>query len=110
MRDSSPILSSAKAHTALAGVTWGLLLVFLSGCTTSLRPAPDLGGIYNRAARSDHATRNPIIVIPGILGSKLVDAETGQPVWGAFVTEAASPADAEEPGIGADRCRTCRML
>ncbi|MEE8128144.1 MAG: hypothetical protein V3T45_06280, partial [Nitrospinaceae bacterium] len=28
--------------------------------------------------------RNPIIVIPGVLGSKLVDQDSGDIVWGAF--------------------------
>ncbi|MDH3257083.1 MAG: hypothetical protein OEM27_05660, partial [Nitrospinota bacterium] len=28
--------------------------------------------------------RNPVIVIPGLLGSKLVDQDTGEKVWGAF--------------------------
>ena len=28
--------------------------------------------------------RNPVIVIPGLLGSKLVDQDTGDRVWGAF--------------------------
>ena len=28
--------------------------------------------------------RNPVIVIPGILGSRLVEESTGKVVWGAF--------------------------
>ncbi len=43
---------------------------------------PELGTIYNAAAKQSHVDRNPIIVIPGILGSKLV--EDGQVVWGSF--------------------------
>ena len=35
--------------------------------------------------------RNPVIVIPGILGSKLVDGETGRIVWGAFERGYADP-------------------
>jgi len=35
--------------------------------------------------------RNPVIVIPGILGSRLVDDETGKTVWGAFRSEYADP-------------------
>jgi hypothetical protein len=53
--------------------------------------APDLGGLYNRAAEFDDATRNPAIVIPGVLGSKLVDRDTGHPVWGAFAGDYADP-------------------
>lgn len=52
---------------------------------------PDLGGLYNRAAQFDDATRNPVIVIPGVLGSKLVDRETGRTAWGAFSGEYADP-------------------
>ena len=39
--------------------------VFLGGCTKSLKP-PDLGGLYNKAARHLDIARNPVIVIPGI--------------------------------------------
>lgn len=52
---------------------------------------PDLGGLYNRAAEFDDATRNPVIVIPGVLGSRLVDRESGRVVWGAFAGEYADP-------------------
>ncbi len=52
---------------------------------------PDLGGIYNRAASYHGPDRNPIIVIPGILGSNLRDAETGRQVWGAFQGNYANP-------------------
>jgi hypothetical protein len=45
---------------------------------------PRLGSIYNRAASQLEAERNPVIVIPGVLGSKLVDPESGKVVWGAF--------------------------
>ncbi len=59
------------------------MLVGLIGC--SHRPAaPELDSIYNAAARQSHVDRNPIIVIPGILGSKLVESETGEIVWGRF--------------------------
>ena len=60
------------------------------GCTRSVR-VPDLGGIYGRAAQLDGPNRNPVIVIPGILGSRLVDSQTGQVVWGAFSGDYANP-------------------
>ncbi|MDP3938704.1 MAG: hypothetical protein Q8R92_11300 [Deltaproteobacteria bacterium] len=65
-------------------------LVFLLGCRTTAE-APDLAGLYNRAASYHGADRNPIIVIPGILGSRLVDAPTGRTVWGAFSGDYANP-------------------
>ncbi len=67
-----------------------LALLLAAGCVT--RPkAPQLGGIYSRAAMHQDPVRNPVIVIPGILGSKLVDDRTGQIVWGAFADDYADP-------------------
>ncbi len=63
----------------------------MGGCAAGLSPAPDLGGLYNRAAQSGDAIRNPVIVIPGIGGSKLVDRDTGRVVWGAFAGTYANP-------------------
>jgi pimeloyl-ACP methyl ester carboxylesterase len=65
---------------------WGLIVAALVGlvaCTKGLA-GPDLGGIYNRAAQQSDFERNPIIVIPGILGSRLVQEAEGRTVWGAF--------------------------
>jgi hypothetical protein len=67
-----------------------LTLVGTTGCFATLR-APDLGGIYNRAARDEGPTRNPVIVIPGILGSRLRDPASGTVVWGAFGGNSANP-------------------
>jgi hypothetical protein len=51
--------------------------------------------IYNPAAQHHGPDRNPIIAIPGILGSKLKDPLSGTLVWGAFEPGAADPADPE---------------
>lgn len=67
-------------------------LVTLVGCADRLA-APELGGIYNRAAQYHGPQRNPVIVIPGILGSRLVDDASGKVVWGAFTGEAIDPSD-----------------
>jgi len=64
------------------------------GCTTSLTP-PDLGSIYNRAAQAHGPDRNPIVVIPGILGSRLKDLGTRSTVWGAFGGDFADPGTPE---------------
>jgi lecithin:cholesterol acyltransferase len=69
-------------------ITALLCLAGLLGCSAAL---PDLGGLYNRAAEFDDLTRNPVIVIPGVLGSKLVDRASGRTVWGAFSGEYADP-------------------
>jgi pimeloyl-ACP methyl ester carboxylesterase len=52
---------------------------------------PDVGGLYNRVAQHHDALRNPIIVIPGILGSRLKDRATGRTVWGVFAGDYADP-------------------
>ena len=54
-----------------------------SGCAGS-NPAPDLGEIYSKAASTIGSQRTPVVVIPGILGSKLRDQVTGKKVWGSF--------------------------
>jgi hypothetical protein len=59
------------------------------------QPLPDLASIYNESARQYDAHRNPVIVIPGILGSKLLDADTGEVVWGAFTGGYADPRTAK---------------
>ncbi|HEX4872968.1 MAG TPA: hypothetical protein VFV27_11705 [Nevskiaceae bacterium] len=70
-----------------------LLLLALAGCSRSLG-TPDLGALYTRAAQADDRQRNPIIVIPGILGSRLREGPDGRVVWGAFESGAA---DVREP-------------
>ena len=65
-------------------------VLFLTGCTFQYR-APDLGAIYNRSAGYHGEGRNPVILIPGILGSKLIDSKSGDVVWGAFARGYANP-------------------
>lgn len=78
--------------TALAGprrLGVALFVVLLIGCSSE--PRPDLGAIYDEAGKNLGANRNPVIVIPGILGSKLEDPTIATPVWGAFTYGAADP-------------------
>ncbi|MEM8782685.1 MAG: hypothetical protein AAGE65_07475 [Planctomycetota bacterium] len=67
----------------------------LSGCSRQIA-MPDLNDIYERAAQNQFPHRNPVIVIPGILGSRLEHEPSGQVVWGAFTPSAANPSKAEE--------------
>ncbi len=68
--------------------------MLLSGAGCFMRPpTTELALIYNRSARDHGPRRNPIIVIPGILGSKLWDRPTDTAVWGAFEPGAANPQD-----------------
>jgi len=74
--------------------SWLMIALLLSGAGCFTRVAtPELALIYNRSARHHGPDRNPIIVIPGILGSKLWDRPTGTAVWGAFEPGAANPED-----------------
>lgn len=68
---------------------FGALLI--TSCAKTDYSQPDLGGLYNRAAARSHMEGNPVIVIPGILGSKLRDFESGQLVWGAFEKTTTNP-------------------
>ncbi len=50
---------------------------------------------YNASASYEGPDRNPIIVIPGLLGSKLQDQATQMMVWGAYDALSADPKDPE---------------
>lgn len=67
-----------------------IFVFFVAGCATEYK-IPDLGGLYSKVASSPDLYKNPVIVIPGILGSKLVDRESGRIVWGAFDGGYANP-------------------
>ncbi len=45
---------------------------------------PALNELYAATAHSENAIRNPVIVVPGMMGSKLQHAPTGRTVWGVF--------------------------
>ena len=47
----------------------------VGACTLRYKPA-DMGGLYNQAAQHEGPERHAIIVIPGILGSRLEDSAT----------------------------------
>ena len=66
------------------------LLFLASGCLMSPKRV-DFKQLYNRAAQYHGPERNPVIVIPGVLGSKLVEQPTRDVVWGAFTRGYANP-------------------
>ena len=69
-----------------------LVPTFLLGaCTTTKQEHTDLKRIYDKSAKYHLPDRNPVIVIPGVLGSRLVDEESGVTVWGAFRKDYANP-------------------
>jgi pimeloyl-ACP methyl ester carboxylesterase len=80
---------SAPARLAAFG-----LLLATFGCAQTVE-TPELGGLYDRLAQEHDPQRNPVIVIPGILGSKLVDDRDGRVVWGAFAGGYSDPGKPE---------------
>lgn len=67
------------------------VFLFAGGCSHKI-PFPDLGSRYTSSAQYHGPNRNPVIVIPGILGSRLVDETDGTLLWGAFSGSDANPA------------------
>lgn len=60
------------------------VLMMLASCSTPPKDAPDINKLYMDIASSEDPLRNPVIVIPGLLGSRLYDEETKRIVWGEF--------------------------
>src|SRR5207249_1509213 len=56
----------------------GLTLVCLASCS---QIRPDLVEVYPNAARIEH---RPVIIVPGVFGSRLKNSITGEVVWGRF--------------------------
>ena len=59
----------------LAAVITLLSVLILAACAAPYK-APDLGGLYNNLVQNESPYRNPVILIPGLLGSKLIDQQT----------------------------------
>ena len=67
-------------------------LALLTGCQSlKQRRQVSLGEIYDDLAKLPDTERNPVIVIPGILGSRLVDGQTSEVVWGEMGPSGVSP-------------------
>jgi hypothetical protein len=77
----------------------GAAAAALAGCAPD--PVVDLALIYDPAAQHHGVDRNPIIVIPGLLGSRLRDPASGRVVWGAFDGNAADPSTPEGARLAA---------
>lgn len=86
------IFKSATLQHSVLTILVILSLLQLTACST-VPPAPDLAKLYNQSAKYHQPDRNPIIVIPGILGSKLTYSPKGTIAWGAFESGAANPSD-----------------
>lgn len=83
-RSTLCLLATARLlATAHLLATTILVLISTTACGT-MTPMPDLGSLYTKVAKHHDQHRNPVIVIPGILGTKLTDSRSGRTVWGAF--------------------------
>ena len=74
------------------GLTMAMLA--LAACAAT-PPQPDLTTIYSRAAALDTQARRPVITIPGTLGSRLVDRDSGAVIWGGDTALSLDPDDPE---------------
>ncbi len=83
-------MSQWTQKALLAGAT----AVLLTGCLATLTPV-DLRDFFDPVAAKRFPERNPVIVIPGFLGSRLVDAESGRVVWGEVGGHYAAPSTPE---------------
>lgn len=70
-------------------------LLLMSACS-SVKVSPSLQDIYDRPAKYHGLERNPVIVIPGILGSRLKDQVSQKTVWGGFGKGYINPRDADD--------------
>ena len=71
-----------------------MAILAVTACSAPPR-MPDLGGLYSELAQNEDPYRNPVILIPGILGSKLVDRPSEVIVWGTFGFGNADPNNPE---------------
>ena len=69
-------------------------LFLLAGCGSD--DVPNLGGLYTDLAKVEDPDRNPVIVIPGVLGSTLVDSNSGIVAWGEIGRGLENPKKEEE--------------
>lgn len=61
----------------------------VGACSSARHAVPAIDHIYSEAAHT--YVRNPVIVLHGILGSRLEQDSTGKTVWGAFTGDSIDP-------------------
>jgi len=82
---SSARFRRRPAWTAKSSLLMVAFLLPCLGCAVCrTQKAPLLNEIYGPVAQLPDYLRNPVIVIPGVLGSRLVDKPSGKLVWGKF--------------------------
>ena len=79
----------------IRSLAYGLVIVGLCtslGCEAlKKRKHVKLDEIYSELAQLPDYVRNPVIVVPGILGSRLIDGQTGEVAWGEMGPGGVSP-------------------
>lgn len=76
------------------GIVLIVALLALSGCVTK-GPESDISLLYQKSAEVGSHDRNPVIVIPGILGSQIRNTDTHKIVWGTRLLNNANGATSE---------------
>ena len=74
----------------LAVVIISVITILVTGCTSQYK-TPDLGGLYNDLVQNESPYRNPVILIPGLLGSHLIERDSKEVAWGAFGIKRTNP-------------------
>ena len=78
----------------LALATAATAALMLSACAPEPK-APDLATLYSTASAVETQERRPVISIPGTLGSRLVERDTGVVMWGGSSGLSVDPVDPE---------------
>ena len=60
------------------------------------KASPEFGAIYQQSASLDNTIRNPVIVVPGMMGSTLQNRPDKRIVWGVFDNESIDPESPED--------------
>lgn len=74
----------------LAVIIFCVITILITGCQSPYK-TPDLGGLYNNLVQNESPYRNPVILIPGLLGSHLIERNSGEVAWGAFGVKRTNP-------------------
>lgn len=93
MRAFATKFSGCSSTLFASWVVLPLLVLSITACSSPREVDPDIATLYKRAASIE--TRNPVVVIHGILGARLQDRETSRSVWGAFGSSSVDPGSAE---------------
>ena len=80
---------------SLVAQVWPILIatLLLSGCESEERTL-DLSFLYDSLAMHEMPDRNPLILIPGMLGSRLTTIEDRAVAWGAGFAQPMDPDEA----------------